>query len=200
LHVVYPGVHLRHTEPRACIAGPTIGTACRLVPIKGVDVLIRAFADLSAEFPGLHLEIAGDGPERERLEKCAAETRVGPRIRFLGWRGNLVEDLRRWRLFVMPSLEEAFGVAALEAMAVGLPLVGTRVGGLPELIEDGRTGLLVPPGDPEALGRAIRSLLLRPGLMLSMGTAGREKAVGEFSIDRMLSATREAYAQALALR
>jgi glycosyltransferase involved in cell wall biosynthesis len=85
LRVIYPGVDLGQGEPRAPIPNPTIGTGCRLVPIKGVDILIRAFADLSEEFPSLQLEIAGDGPARSGLEKRAADTGVGPRIRFLGW-------------------------------------------------------------------------------------------------------------------
>ena len=113
--------------------------------LKGIDFLLSAAAVLRREFPGLRVEIAGSGPQHEKLGKMATQVGLGGQVKFLGWIDNLNSVLPRWDVFVMPSLEEGFGIAALEAMAAGLPVVATSVGGLPELIEDGKTGWLVPP-------------------------------------------------------
>lgn len=194
--VVYPGIPI----PPAChpkgerVSRPqVIGTAGRLAPVKGITFLLRAFRLLRAEFPEVRLEIAGEGPLREELQAEASALGLQDRVAFLGWRKDLLAVLQGWDIYVQPSLLEAFGVAALEAMATGLPLVGTAAGGLPELIADGKTGLLVPPRDPEALAEAIRRLLLNPAQARDMGVAGRERAVKYFSVERMVAQIAEIY-------
>jgi glycosyltransferase involved in cell wall biosynthesis len=101
--------------------------------------------------------------------------------------------LARWDVFVLPSLEEGFPMAALDAMAAGLPVVATAVGGIPEIVEDGRTGWLVPPGHPGALGERIRLLLRNPDTRRAMGAAGRARVREHFSAERMVARFAEIY-------
>jgi len=173
-----------HTTPRTATV---IGAACRLAPLKGLLDLIRAVALLCPEFPTLRLEIAGTGPQREDLEKEVGRLGLTGRVRFLGWQRDLGPIFRSWDIFAMPSLEEGFGMVALEAMAEGLPVVATSVGGLPEVIEDLQTGYLVPPSDVTTLSGRLRLLILDPKRSRAMGAAGRERARNHFSVDRMVA-------------
>ncbi len=199
--VVYSGVESREEfnevdlTPRTSIV---VGAACRLVDIKGLSDLIRAIALLSMEFPNLHLEIAGDGPELGNLQEEARCLGLSGRIRFLGWQRDLGPIFRSWDIFAMPSLTEGFPMAALEAMAQGLPIVATNVGGLPELVEDGRTGYLVPPSNVEALAKGLRTLILDPKRRQEMGAAGGRRSREHFSVDRMVAQTAEIYESLLA--
>lgn len=187
--VVHAGVESRKqfrgedTTPRTATV---IGAACRLVPLKGLLDLIRAVALLCLEFPTLRLEIAGTGPQREDLEREAGRLGLTSGVRFLGWQRDLGPIFRSWDIFAMPTLEEGFGMAGLEAMAEGLPVVATSVGGLPEVVEDGQTGYLVPPSDVTALSGRLRLLILDPKRRQAMGAAGRERARNHFSVDRMV--------------
>jgi glycosyltransferase involved in cell wall biosynthesis len=188
--VVYPGVPAPETPgPRplrsASAAGRIVGTAARLLPLKGLGYLLRAIASLREEFPNLILEIAGSGPERAALEQEAREIHLSEAVRFLGWVEDLAPVLARWEVFALPSLEEGFPVAALEAMAAGLPVVASAVGGIPELIEDGRTGWLVPPQDPEALAGRLRQLLRDPEAQEVMGIAAHARVRECFSAEHM---------------
>ncbi len=149
--------------------------------------LIRAVASLHLEFPGLRLEIAGTGPQREDLEREVSRLSLAGRVRFLGWQRDLRPIFRSWDIFAMPSLDEGLPIAALEAMAEGLPVVATSVGGLPELVEDGQTGYLVPPSDVAALTKCLRLLILDPKRRQAMGAAGRERVREHFSVDRMVA-------------
>jgi glycosyltransferase involved in cell wall biosynthesis len=162
-----------------------VGTASRLVPIKGVVYLIRALALLREELSGVRLEIAGAGPERELLEEEAHRLGLCDVVSFVGWQRDIWPWLARWDVFVQPSLGEGFGMAALEAMAAGLPVVATAAGGLPELIEDGCTGYVVPPADVTALAGRLRDLLLDAERRGAMGAAGRARVRQRFSADRM---------------
>jgi glycosyltransferase involved in cell wall biosynthesis len=150
-------IHPENKAPRTMIV---IGAACRLVPLKGILELVRAVALLHMEFPGLRLEIAGTGPQREGLERELDRLSLAGQVRFLGWQRDLRPVFRSWDIFAMPSFDEGLPIAALEAMAEGLPVVATSVGGLPELIEDGQTGYLVPPLDVAALTKSLRILIL----------------------------------------
>ena len=187
--IVYAGVSMPREEARIQRSASeliVIGTACRLVPLKGLDDLLRAVAALRSEFANLRLEIAGQGPMQEDL-KCEAD-RLGfaEQVSFLGWRRDLGSILRTWDIFAMPSLDEGLPIVVLEAMAKGLPVVATSVGGLPELVEDGRTGYLVPPHDPLALARRLRCLILDPERRRIQGAAGRERVRNWFSADQMV--------------
>jgi glycosyltransferase involved in cell wall biosynthesis len=194
VQVVYPGVRI-FSEPhsRRSATHPVVGTAARLVPIKGVLDLVRAFAVVRAEVADVRLEIAGSGPERPRLEHEIDVLRLAGAVKFLGWRPDLPQLLPSWDIFALASFDEGFGIAALEAMAAGLPVVATAVGGVPELVSDGNTGFLVPRGDVAALAARLRVLLLDPERRLAMGAAGRARARAEFSIERMVSAVAAVY-------
>jgi glycosyltransferase involved in cell wall biosynthesis len=187
--VIYAGVD---PQPR-CTPAPShgtkseiiLGTAGRLIALKGIEYLLRAAAALQAEFPGLRVEIAGAGPQREKLEETAAQLGLARRVDFLGWVDDIQSVLPRWDIFVMPSLEEGFPIAALDAMAAGLPVIASSVGGIPELVVDGGTGWLVPPADVKALVHQLRSLLLNPEQRLSMGAAARTNVRNHFSLAQM---------------
>ena len=162
-----------------------LGTAGRLIALKGIEYLLRAAAALQAEFPGLRVEIAGAGPQRAKLEEAVAQLGLAGRVEFLGWVNNIQSVLPRWDVFVMPSLEEGFPIAALDAMAAGLPVIASSVGGVPELVEDGETGWLVPPADVETLVSRLRSLLLNAELRLSMGAAAQARVRNHFNLATM---------------
>jgi glycosyltransferase involved in cell wall biosynthesis len=163
------------------------------VALKGIEYLLRALAELRREFPTLRVEIAGTGPHHEKLKAAAADAGMTEHVRFLGWIDDLASVFSRWDVFVMPSLEEGFPIAALDAMAAGLPVVATDVGGVPELIEDGKTGRLVPPYDADALASRLRLLLLNPEQRLSMGAAGHARVRDHFSVAPMIESFAQLY-------
>ncbi len=174
-----------------------LGTAGRLVPIKGVVHLIRALALLRHEFPEVHLEVAGAGPEQTTLHEEATALGLAECITFVGWHTPIWPLFARWDIFVQPSLDDASPMAVIEAMAAGLPVVGTSVGGLPELIDDGRTGYVVPPADAPALAGRCRDLLLDTERRRAMGDAGQVRARERFSVDRMAAELTGIYDQLL---
>src|SRR5262249_8779201 len=193
--VVHAGLE-PSTAPRA--AGRysdriVIGTACRLVPATGRVGLIWSLALLTAEFPCLRLEIAGAGPDADVLKDEAKRLGVIEWVRFLGWRRDLGRIFRNWDMFALSSHEEGFGLAALEAMAAGLPVVATAVGGLPEIIVDGETGYLVPPADATALAGRLRLLILDEQRRAAMGVAGEKRVRCCFSVDSMVAKTAAIY-------
>lgn len=194
--IVYAGVedHPRRPGLRpAHLDHVVVGAASRLVPQKGLLNLIRTVAALCPEFPRLRLEIAGSGPQLAELETEVAKQGLADRVRFTGWQQDLRAMFQDWDIFAMPSLEEGFGMAALEAMAEGLPVVATSIGGLPEIIEEGKTGYLVTPSDVTALADRLRLLLADKARRVEMGTAGRERARVYFSRDRMVAGISEIY-------
>lgn len=199
--VVYSGVQAREECSSIGKREKTsivVGAASRLVDIKGLSDLIRAMASLCPEFSNLRLEIAGEGPERENLEAEVRRLHLTDRIRFLGWHREMEPVFSSWDIFAMPSLTEGFPMAALEAMAQGLPIVASNVGGLPELVDDGETGYLVPPSDPEALARRLRPLVVDAEHRQKMGAAGCRRVREQFSIGRMVAQTAAIYQSLLA--
>lgn len=194
------GGEQRPARPPAASSGAVIGTACRLAAVKGLVYLVRAFALLRGEFEDARLEIAGSGPELSALEREIHSLGLDASVALLGWQGELPPLLRRWDVFVLPSLDEALGIAALEAMAHGLPVVASAVGGLPELVEQGRTGWLVPPADPTALAERLRWMLLNAPERLAMGTAAQARARRCFSTERMVRDISQVYGELLAGR
>lgn len=159
----------------------------RLVPQKGLDVAVRALARVREEEPRAVLVVLGEGPERERL---AADGVYLP-----GRIGDVGAWLARAELLVHPARWEGFGLALLEAMLAGKPVVATRVSSIPEIVVNGETGLLVPPDDFEALAAAILRVLRDPG---RLGEAGLARAKSEFSVERMSRRTLAVYERALA--
>jgi len=185
VRVIYAGVAVAPADLPARRPRTTseiiLGTAGRLVELKGIEYLLIAATALRREFPTLRVEIAGSGPQRSKLEHTVAQLGLGGHVEFLGWVHDLSSVLPRWDIFVMPSLEEGFPIAALDAMAAGLPVVATPVGGVPELIEDGKTGWLVPSRDTEALASRLRFLLCNPELRMSVGAAAHAHVRDHFN-------------------
>ncbi len=199
VEVIYPGVDVpEFAVVPASKAGMTIGYAGRLAQVKGVSYLLQALSELRQEFPALRLEIAGSGPERAALEHEAQSLRIAEAVSFLGWQSDVMRSLRKWDIVVLPSLHEGLGIAALEAMACGVPVVASSAGGLPELIEHGCSGMMVSPADAGALAGALQSLLRDPHKRRAMGEAGRKRVSEHFSARRMVKEITAAYERLLA--
>lgn len=164
----------------------------RLVDLKNHHLLLRAFSRLD---PGLsaRLLIVGEGPLREQLEQRATELGVAARVRFLGQRNDIPELLAASDLFALASDTEGLSCSVLEAMSAGLPAVVTAVGGNPELVVDGLTGLLVEPGDEEGLRERLQTLALDTTLRQQLGRTARQRAAALFSLDVMLEGYRRLY-------
>ena len=162
-----------------------VGTVGRLQPVKDQASLIRAFRHVQARLPDTALVIVGDGSLREELERVATAEGVAGSVRFLGDRGDVPRLLQGMDLFALSSLSEGYSIALLEACAAGLPIVATAVGGNAEIVRNGLNGMLVPSGDPIALGAAISELLQSPDSAASMGSAGRAWVQREGSFTTM---------------
>jgi glycosyltransferase involved in cell wall biosynthesis len=152
----------------------------RLIPIKGHLVLLRAFAEARRELPALELEIAGRGPLEPALKALARELGIADAIRFLGHVSPIQAAIERAAVVVVPSMGEGFGMVALEAMERARPVIAAAIGGLGELVRDGETGLLVPPGEAAPLRDAIVRLAGDLPLARRMGEAGRRRALSRF--------------------
>ena len=176
---------------------PRLAVVGRLVPIKGHDVLLRAVAAVRSDLPGVKLEIAGDGSLEQALRSTAARLELDGVVSFLGRVAPSAPVVDRAEVVVVPSFGEGFGMVALEAMERGRPVIASAVGGLPEIVEDGCTGLLVPAGDAEALARAIRELAGDRERAAVMGAAGRARAHEEFSQERCTRRIEAIYRAAL---
>lgn len=174
---------------------PVVGFVGRLRHEKGLDVLISALPLVLVDFPKARLLVVGDGPEAASLSALAEQLGVSDRMVWVG----RCDRLEVWRLLAalellaVPSRFEGFGLAAAEAQAAGLPVVASRVDGLAEVVRDGETGLLVAPGDPEALAAAIRAMLEDPPRARRMGLAGRQHVAASFSPERFAAAIQAVY-------
>ncbi len=163
------------------------------------DLVLKAFASACEEDNRLRLTMIGGGPDQKRLEKLASELKVSDRATIRGWQSmdetaRLIEDAD---IMVMPSRRESFGVAALEAISYGVPVIASRVGGLPEIIRHGVNGILVPSDDIKALTAAILRLAADPELRLRMGKTGHMIAAEEFDFEDCLDRMEELYEKAL---
>ena len=178
-------------EPPGEDGAPSLLCIARLVPIKGHETLFEAFRRARAEVPELTLDVAGEGPLESELRAAAPEG-----VRFLGRVSPPQEAIERHAVVVVPSLGEGFGMAALEAQERGRSVIASAVGGLPEIVADGETGLIVPPGEPGPLAEAIVRLARDPELRWRLGAAGRARALAEFSAVRCAERTAALYAGA----
>ena len=172
--------------------GPAVFVG-RLSPEKDVATLLKAVAIVVGRLPSFRLQLAGQGPCAAELAQLAGALGIGEHVRFVGEVADVPGLLRRASLFVLPSLTEGLPVAVLEAMACGLPVVATRVGGTPEAVVDGRSGLLVPPGDPEQLADALIRVGRDVGSALRMGLAGRRRIEEYFDVRTMVSRYESVY-------
>lgn len=170
-----------------------------LYSVKGHDVLVRAMAAVARRenLPTWTLAVAGRGEEREGLERLARELEVDSKVVFLGFREDVGDLLHAADLFVHPSRSEGLPLAVIEAMSVGLPVVASDVGGIPEVVSDGVTGILVPPEDVDSLAAGIASLLADPARAEAIGETGRRAARDAYGIDRMVERYLELYRAAL---
>lgn len=155
----------------------------RLAGVKGVPILLKALSRLEQDVPGLHATLIGDGPERADLEDQAKRLRLDGVVHFAGYKSQseVAEILTGADALVLPSFAEGVPVTLMEAMASSLPVLTTRVGGISELVADGVSGYLVPPGNVDALTERLRDLLSDPELRARMGQAGRAKVTSEFN-------------------
>lgn len=184
--------------PPARFAEPLVVTAARLSEEKGVDVLVEAAALLRPAVPDARVRVFGPAQTgwesyHSRVEDRITELDLGRTVELAG---SVDRPWRHWAaasVYVQPSRRETLGLAALEAMAIGLPVVASAVGGLTEVVEDGVTGVLVPPEDPEALAAAVAGLLRDPGRARRMGAAGRARVAERFTISAMAERMLEIY-------
>lgn len=179
---------------------PLIGTVGRLVPVKNLGLFLEMAGRLRQSVPPAVFMIVGDGPERPRLEALAVRLGLGGAVRFAGFREDAAALMAGFDLFVLSSRHEGVPLALLEAMALGLPAVVPRVGGLPEVVRDGETGFLVLPGDVEALTAACLRLLGDESLRRRTGALAAEAAEAEFSLPRLREGLLAIYRDCLSVK
>lgn len=196
--VVHNGLDPGHAAPDhgrlpLLAQGRWVGVVGSLLDIKGQRFLLEAAPRILERFPDVRFLIAGEGPERPALEEQAR----GLPVEFVGFLADPLDALAGLAVAVVPSTIETFSLVSLEAMALARPLVASRVGGVPEVVEDGVTGTLVPPADPAALAEAVCAYLADPDLAARHGEAGRRRARDLFSQDRMAERLEAVYAEVL---
>lgn len=205
---IHNGVDLARFAPRPHEAGyrralglpeggPVVASIGRFVPYKGYAHLIEAAALVARARPDAHWLLAGEGEQRAQLERRCRTLGMDGKIHFVGWREDVPEILAASDVFVMPSLGEHFGRVLVEAMAMGKPVVATDAGGTPEIVLDGETGLLVPPGQPERLAGAVLALLTDAARAERLGAAGCRRARADFSLARHAASVEALYEELL---
>jgi len=193
--VIYPGVDLVRFDIQEMLPmiryelglpdhALVIGVVARLVPYKGHADLIAALPRILQAAPTTRLVFIGDGPAAPDLRHQVHEVGLTDQVHFLGERRDIPRLLRALDVFVLPSHQEGLGLAIIEAMAAGLPVVATRVGGIPDVVIEGETGLLVEPGNPAELAEAIIQLLTNPHIQRQMGIKGRQRVESYFTAQR----------------
>jgi glycosyltransferase involved in cell wall biosynthesis len=219
--LIYNGVDMqRYDHQEACCtlreeydipeSAPIVGVIARLEPEKGHPTLLEAWTRVLTSVPDAHLLVVGEGSRREALEEQAASlgllgsdpsnprSDLGRRVIFTGRRDDVPAVTAALDIAVLPSYREAQGLSILEAMALSRPVVASAVGGIPEMIEDGRSGLLVPPHDRDALARAVSRLLLDHPYADMLGRAGRELVHERFCVELMVRAVESIYDESVA--
>ena len=192
VEVIYEGMDLQSIDamPRApsWVADdrPVIGIVAHLSSEKGHSTLIKAVSLLLRFYPRLILSVVGEGPLRTKLEKLAKTLGASRSVLFLGFREDADSVMKSFDIFCLPSLSEGLSSAILAAMSNRLPVVATSVGGIPELVTDRETGILVPPRDPEQLALALRELLDSPDLRKRMGESGRRRVEEHFTLEKKI--------------
>ena len=176
-------------------AGPIVGVVATLRPQKALDVLVRAFQRVCQQFPAAHLVVIGDGPERRSLGALVAALGLERHVTFLGDRPDAVGLMAEFDVFALSSDFEGTPLALIEAMWASKPVVVTSVGGMPEMIAGGESGLLVPPRSPDALAEAITRLLGDAALRARLGAAAGERAQSLYSFERSVEAWENLYCE-----
>ena len=176
-------------------SAPLVASVGRFVEAKGYRYLLEAAAQVARA--GVHWILVGDGELRGELEAHARGLGLAPQVHFTGWRDDIPDVLALCDVFVLPSLCEAFGRVLVEAMAMGRPVVATAGGGVPDVVLDGETGLLVDPASPAPLASAVQTLLENPARAGQLGAAGRRRAEATFGLPAHVEAVERAYAELL---
>jgi colanic acid/amylovoran biosynthesis glycosyltransferase len=196
IHVVRCGVDLNAFRNNGTVSGNDAAAVLavgRLVSVKGHGVLLEAIARLTESGRSVSATFVGDGPRRAALEQLARKLGIADRVTFAGGVGQ--DDIGRYYedadVFCLPSFSEGLPVVLLEAMAAGLPVVASRIAGIPELIEHGRSGLLVPPGRADLLADALGTLLVDPGRRADLAAEARRRVGSEFDVDASAEQLRE---------
>ena len=186
-----------HASPvRLVSGGPVIGAVARLVPIKGLHYLVDAAPEILRRCPDARFLLVGDGEMRPALEAQARTLGLSDRLLFAGYREDIPSVIAGMDVVVLPSLNEGMGRVLVMAMALGKPIVATRVGGVAELLDDGEAGVLIPARDPIALAEAIGTLLQDPARARTLGEAGRRRAP-HYSAEAMLDALAKLYREVM---
>ena len=172
---------------------PVIGFIASLAPRKGHIYLFQAMRLTLYSYPELKLLIVGEGPLRRKLEVFVQQSHLGNSVEFMGSRRDIPQLLKAMDIFVSPAIKEAFGINLIEAMYSEVPCIATNVGGIPEVVRDGVTGILVPQADPQALARAIKELLDKPELAKKYGEAGRRRVLENFTADKYIEKLENLY-------
>jgi glycosyltransferase involved in cell wall biosynthesis len=175
-----------------------VGMLARLDRVKGVDLFLAAAAAVVRSRPGTRFVVAGDGPERAGLARLSAELGIADDVEFLGWRDDIGTVMGRMDVFVAPSRAEGLGVSLLEAMAHGVTPVAFDIGGIPEVISHGFSGVLVPAGSVPDLAAEIVRVIDDPELRERLGNAARARVAEAFTLERMISETGAVYERVLA--
>jgi glycogen(starch) synthase len=200
--VIYNGVKVPRVAHSALpFRPPTLLCLGRLQKQKGFDLALTAVASINQRFPDLRLVMAGDGPERTQLEQQVSKLHLKDAVKFIGWVSpeEVPALINTATVILMPSRWEGLPSVALQASVMARPIVAARVGGLPEIVLDGYTGLLIPPEDHQALANAITILLERPSMSVTLGQAARQRVQEVFSWQRCVDAYAAVY-QTLARR
>lgn len=196
-NAVVPAPEVHPDAPLALPAGlherPLVGVVARLQLEKGVANFLKAAARVAPLFPEAHFVIAGDGPLRQELVALTEDLGLRSRVHFLGFRSDASVLMRSLDVLVVPSLTEGSPLVTLEAMAAGVPVVASAVGGIPDQVRHDKEGLLIPPGDTDALGDALLDLLRDPARARRLGEAGRRRATSEFSHANMVWRIEDVY-------
>ncbi|MEM9097664.1 MAG: glycosyltransferase family 4 protein [Pseudomonadota bacterium] len=186
MHIVHCGIETERYEKNDITdrTGKTLVFVGRLVAVKGVPILLDTLARLKPEHPDLKLILIGDGPDSSWIEDRIRELELDETVQLTGYQSQteVAEHLARADILVLPSFAEGVPVVLMEAMASGLPVITTRIAGIPELVHDGMNGFVVPPGDIEALRDRIGKLLKEPETGVRFGKAGREHVAREYNI------------------
>jgi len=179
-------------------AAARVGSVGRLERVKGTEYFLRAAARLAADHPDVRYVVAGTGSCERELRELAVDLGIAHLVEFLGYVGAAPPLIASLDIVIVPSLSEASGLTAMEAMALGVPVVASFAGGLSEVVENGRTGLLVPPADAEAIARAVARLLDNPELGRRLAAEGERHVAKRFTVGRMVDAYLALYEEILA--
>jgi glycosyltransferase involved in cell wall biosynthesis len=210
VEVVYNGIQLsnydahgdsrlRHELGLSEIA-PIIGFVGQLDERKGIEDLLSAFRSVHRRLPEVHLVMAGTGPLEAMIQRFYCENQLGDVVHMLGFRDDVPAVMQAIDVLALPSRWEGFGLVLIEAMAASTPVVATRVSSIPEIVVDGKTGFLVPPGKPELLAERLVQVLSNRELAAEMGRHGRARVVERFTVDRMVNQMEGVFTQTLRQR